>query len=226
MAWGHVQSVGAFTTSSGTARALAYSSSVSAGNTLIAACAWIGGSATSATCALTDTLGLTWTPIPATLTTRSPGRAQIFYSPTIAPSGANTVTMTTSASVSERVIIIAEFSGLSGSLGSGGSGGTAGNGSSTNPSINMAVDAIDSLLIGVAFSNSTADAGSGWTALGGANVDGNSGEYRLPAGTGTQTVNFTQAVSAVWAAGGAEFLATSGGGGGTVVKPLADLGVG
>lgn len=223
MAWAHVQSVGAFTTAAGTTRALAYGSNVTAGNMLIAACIWIGGSATTATCALTDTIGNTWSPIAATLTTRSPGRGQLFYVPAFsASSAADTVTMTTSASVSERVIIVSEFSGLSGSLGSA---PAAGNGSSTNPSINMTVDAIDSLVVGVCFTNSTASAGAGYTALGGAAVDGNVGEYRLPAGTGSQAVAFVQAVSAVWAIGSAEFLA-AGGGGGATVKQLAALGVG
>lgn len=218
--WAHVQSVGAFTASTGTTRAVTYGSNVTAGNLLIATCIWIGATAT--TCALTDTAGNTWTGIAGSLGVRGNGRCQVFYAPA-GSSASNTVTMTTSANVSERVIIIGEFSGLSGSLGSS---PTNNNGSSTNPSTNMTVDAASSLLIGACFSNSTADAGSGWTALGGANQDGNSGEYRTPAGTGSQAVSFTQPVSAVWAIGAAEFLASAGGGGGTTVKQLAALGVG
>jgi hypothetical protein len=201
MAWAFVQSTGAFTTAAGTTRALAYTGNTVAGNRLIAGCIWTGSG--TATCALTDSQGNTWTPIANTLGTSSTNRVQIFHAPA-GSSAANTVTMTTSVSTAERVMMIGEFSGLSGSLGAAPINSS---GSSANPSSNITVDSATSLLVGAMFSGGSATQGTGWT-LFTATQDGNAAEYRLPAGTGAQAVSWTM-TSTTWTMGAAEFLASA-----------------
>jgi hypothetical protein len=49
--------------------------------------------------------------------------------------------------------------------------------------------------------------GTGFTLL--TTQDGNVGEYRIPAGTGTQALSFTEAASNDFAVFGAEFLASA-----------------
>lgn len=216
-----VQSTAAFTAATGTTRAVAYGSNTTSGNTLVAVAIWIGASSGTATNALADSQGNTWSAIAASLSTRAPGRLQVYSAP-CGSSAANTVTMTVSASMSERVLFIGEVSGLTGSIGSA---PLAANGSSTNPTANITCDAADSFLLGGLFTNSSATEGAGYTIFGGATQDGNVAEYRITGSAGPIAVAFVQAVSAVWAISAAEFLA-SGGGGGTTVKQLAALGVG
>lgn len=201
--WQIAQSAGAFTATSATTRALAYPAAVTAGNRLIAVCIWVGSS--TATCAVTDTQVNTWTGIAGTLATTSGAtlaRAQIFHT-AAGSTGANTVTMTTSVSTSERIIYVTEYTGLSGTLGAA---PLAANGNAVNPTANITIDDAESLLIAGLFSAGTGTAGTGWADL--TAQDGNDAQYRLPAGQGVQPVSFTAAAN-IYAISAAEFKVAS-----------------
>jgi hypothetical protein len=200
MAWTAVQNNGTFVASAGSTLALAFGSNVTVGNRIIVCGVFLGASGTTAFSA-TDNLGNTYTAIPASLSLNATAgfRTQILHAP-VTTGGACTVTLTSSTSTNERVICISEISGLSGTLGTTPVNGT---GNTSNPTINMTVDAADSLLVGALATGLSATQGTGWTLV--AAPDGNAGEYRLPAGTGVQTVSFTQGSAAQYAISGAEF---------------------
>jgi hypothetical protein len=203
MAWGILQNGGTFNNSAGTTLGLAYGSNVQSGTRLIAVCLWIGIGVGTTTCTVADSLGNTWAGVAASLATNSTAvsRVEVFHAPS-GSAGANTATMTTSASMAERVIILCEFSGLSGSIGAS---PLATSGNAANPSANITVGAADSLLVSGMFSAGSATQGSGWNLF--STQDGNVGEYRLPAGTGAQPVSYTQTANE-YAISGVEFLAT------------------
>lgn len=216
MAWAFVKGSGAFTSSAGTTRALAFGSNVAAGNRLIAVCVWTSN---TATCSVADSQGNSWAAVGASLATAgTTARAQVFHA-SAGSSAACTVTMTTSVSTGERVIFICEVSGLSGSLGAS---PLAASGTSANPTANITIGATSSLLIGGCYTGGTAAVGSGFTQIAAAQ-DGNVGEYRIPAGTGAQPVSFMQAGSALYAITGVEFLAA---GAAATPRVLASTGVG
>lgn len=200
MAWANVQNGGTFNAAAGTTAVQAFGSNVVAGNLLIVFCVWV--SSTTATCAVTDSQGNTYTGIAATLATNSTqaSRSQIFVA-TAGSSAADTVTMTTSASVGERVIAISEWTGLSGST----SAVLATSGATANPAANItSVSAATSLLAACSFTGGTETVGSGWTSI--ANGDGNQAQYKLAGATGTISVPFVEAAANQWTISAAEFL--------------------
>lgn len=158
------------------------------------------------TCSVADTRGNTWAPVAASLATNGVGvaRTQIFHTPS-GSAGANTVTMTTTASMAERVIVVSEFAGLSGSLGAS---PLAASGNSVNPSANITITDASSLLVGGCFTGGSATQGAGYTLF--STQDGNVAEYRLPAGTGAQAVSFTEAAANEYAISGVEFRIDTG----------------
>jgi hypothetical protein len=205
MAWAVVQGTGTFNATPGTTAAIAFGSNVTAGNRIIVLGLALGGSATTATLSATDTRSTPYSAIATTLATHATAlfRCQVIHG-LIATSGACTVTFTTSLSANERVMMIAEVSGLTGST----SGVIATTGIGANPSGNMTISATSSLMIGGLATGGSGTQGTGFTLLG-ATQDGNVAEYRIPAGTGAQPLAFT-AVSNDYAVFGAEFLATAG----------------
>jgi hypothetical protein len=204
MAWAVVQNTGTFNATAGTTLAVAFGSNVTAGNRIIVLGLALGGSATTATLSATDTRSTPYTAIATTLATHATAlfRAQVIHG-LIPTSGACTVTFTTSLSANERVMMIAEVSGLTGST----SGVIATTGLGANPSGNMTISATSSLMIGGLATGGSGTQGTGFTLL--TTQDGNVAEYRTPAGTGAQPLAFT-AVSNDYAVFGAEFLATAG----------------
>jgi hypothetical protein len=204
MAWTVVQNTGTFNATAGTSLAVAFGSNVTAGNRIIVLGIALGGSATTATLSATDTRSTPYSAIATTLATHATAlfRCQVIHG-LIATSGACTVTFTLSASANERVMMIAEVSGLSGST----SGVVATTGLAANPSGNMTISATSSLMIGGMATGGSGTQGTGFTLL--TTQDGNVGEYRIPAGTGTQALSFTEAASNDFAVFGAEFLASA-----------------
>lgn len=204
MAWAVVQNTGTFNATAGTTLAVGFgASTVTAGNRLILLAMGLGGSAATATFSATDTRSTTYSGIAATLTTHATAlfRAQVLHG-SIPTTGTVTVTLTLSASANERILIIAEVSGLSGST----SGTASLTGIGANPTTNMTVSATDSLMFGGMATGGSGTQGTGYSLL--STQDGNVGEYRLPASTGAQALSFTQ-VSADYALFGAEFLASA-----------------
>lgn len=203
MAWSVLQSTSNFNATSGTTVAQPFGSNVVAGNSLICVGCWI--SSATATAAVTDSQGNTWTPIATTLATLSTGavaRSQIFVA-TAGSSAACTVTLTSSASVAERTVGLIEVSGLAGTT----SGVVATSGSATNPSANITVSDAASLIVGGGFNGGTATQGTGYTLIGSA--DGNPSEYKLAGATGSVAVSFT-ATGGNYTISAAEFLISGG----------------
>lgn len=202
-----VQSVGTFNATAGTSLAVTFSagSPVTAGNRLVVLAMALGGSATTTVFSATDTLGTSYSPIAATLTTHSTAlfRCQVLLSGLIPSSGADTVTLALSLSANERILIVAEVSGLSGATG----GAASATGIGANPTTNATIVDVTSLMIGGMATGGSGTQGTGYSLL--STQDGNVGQYRIPAGTGAQAFSFTQ-VSADYALFGSELRADTG----------------
>jgi hypothetical protein len=213
--------VGNFSTAAGTTIAKAYGSNVVAGNLLVATVAWNNS---SQTCSVAGSLNGALTAIAGSLQTNAtlPARAQTFFL-VAGSSGAETITATCSGSNTTRELVIYELSGASSTGQPDSSGGGTGN--STNPTGTVTTVAQPGMIVSYALGAvGTVTVGSGYTSSVAQN--GDTGEYKTYAATGSTSVPYVDASSGQWVVTAAAFLDAAGGGGGTVVKKLAALGVG
>jgi hypothetical protein len=222
VAHSHIQGTGNFSNTNAATLVKAYGSNVTSGNLLVCGAGW---SDVALDTTVTDTQGNTWTAIAGSRANNT-NAAQVFWA-VAGSSAANTVTMTTKASgvntnCTERDMWIDEWSGLDTS--SPVDNSTSITGTGTNPSGSVTVNSTPSVIYALCMATAgTLGAGSGYSVQTAQN--GNTAEYRDAAGTGSQTVAFTNASSSTWAAGVAVFKET-GGGGGPTVKKLAAQGAG
>lgn len=193
MAWANVQNTGAFTAAAGTTQAKAFVSNVTVGSLIAVFCVW---TSTTATCAVTDNLGNTYTPIPGSLATSVGfgGRGQWFWAP-VTTGGACTVTMTVSASVGDRELYIHEFSGLDTASQPDASNAATGTGS--NPTSSLTTVGNPTLLLaGAASSAGTLTPGAGYTV--GFAQNGDTTQYKNATPAGATSVPFVDASSGNW----------------------------
>lgn len=213
--------VGTFATTSSATLAKAYGSNVTSGNVLIALCGW--GSSTQ-TCTVAGSLNGSFTAIAGSLATNGSGpfRAEVFYI-VAGSSGSETITMTCSASNTQREIVIYELSGVD-TVNIPDSSNN-GSGASTNPTITITTIAQPGWI--VAYAMSTAGTISvGATYSSDLQQNGDLAQHKAYAATGSTSVPTVDGSSGQWVVSAAAFREGAGGGGGTVVKQLAALGVG
>lgn len=201
----HVQSTGNFSGAAGTTVVKAFASNVTVGNVIVIGAEW---NSTTQTCAVTDTLGNTYTAVAGSLSSANSIRTQIFWAP-VTTGGACTVTMTCSGSNGYRVLTQHEYSGLA-TTGQP-EASNAATGTSAAPAASVTTLSANALVFGFCRSADAAVAGAGFTQR--VNQDGNTSEDKIQAAAGTVSVAYTQG-SAQWAVAAASF-AVSGGGGAT-----------
>jgi hypothetical protein len=192
MALAHVQDTFVWDGTSGSSKSLAYASNVTAGSLLWVFVAW--GSST-ATVTVADNLNGSWTAVGSPQTgagTIGNYRCQMFYRPNAA-AGATTVTATFSASISNRGLAIAEFSGADTAAPLDQFAYLSVNSSGiTTPTITT-TNANDVLLAGAVVQSSITAAGGGYTLMAsGTGFASNATEYQIVAATGTYGPNFTE----------------------------------
>lgn len=213
--------VGTFANTGATTLARAYGSNVTAGNLLIATCMWAGSA--TITCTVSGSLNGALTAIAGSLATNagSVTRAQVFFK-VAASSGAETLTMTTSGSTATREIVIYEVAGAAAAGHPDASSGPSG--TSTNPTTTITTVAQPGLIVSYCSDSAgTVTAGAGYT--GSVAQNGDQGQYKTYAATGSTSIPYVNVTNGQWVITAASFL-DAGGGGGVVVKQLAQLGVG
>lgn len=213
--------VGNFALTSAATIAKAYGSNVTAGNLLVASVAW--GNNTQ-TCTVAGSLNGAFAAIAGSLATSAAAasRGEIFFL-VAGSSGAETITATCSGSNTQREIVIYELSGAA-STGVPDSS-IAATGTSTNPTATITTVAQPGWIIAYALATAgTISVGSGYTSDVAQN--GDLGQHKAYAATGSTSVPFVDASSSNWLVTAAAFLEGGGGGGATVVKNLSALGVG
>lgn len=188
-----VQSKSTHDTASSTTTPLAYTSNLGAANLLVAACIW---NSNTLTCSVSSSNNSTWTPIGSAQ--RGTGNLasysiQCFYKLN-STAGADTVTMTTSNTTTDRYLAIHEFSGidtasaLEASTYSGNV--TAVTNVITTASSITTVNAPDLLFCAAMVDNAVSSAGTGYTLLENVNFGSNGTEFMLHYATGTYTATF------------------------------------
>lgn len=213
--------VGNFSVAAGTTIAKAYTSNVTAGSVLVALFLW--GNATQ-TGTVSGSLNGAFTAVASSLATQASGpfRAEVFYK-TGASAGAETVTGTSSGSNSQRELVIYELSGVD--IVNIPDSQVGANGTSTNPTTTVTTVAQPGWIIAYcAATAGTVTVGSGYTSD--LSQNGDLGQHKAYAATGSTSIPFVDASSSNWLISAAAFREGAGGGGGTVVKNLAALGVG
>jgi hypothetical protein len=191
--------VGNVAVTSGTTVAVAPGSNVTAGNRIIVGVGW--GSSTQ-TCTVSGSINGALTPVAASIFTNASGpfSGEWFYLD-LASGGAETYTATTSATNTQREIVVYELSGLSGPPDSGG-GGT---GSSTNPTGTITIVGQPGIILAYGMATAgTITVGATYTT--GISQNGDQSQHKFHSATGSTSVPMVDGSVSQWIVSAVAFL--------------------
>lgn len=201
---------------------VSYASNVTAGSLLVALFGWAD---TSLTASFADGRNGSWSAAASSKSSNAGFgyNTEVFYFPNAA-AGATTVTATLSGTAGYMWLVVLEFGSAATSSPLDASNSATGGSSAVSGSLTTVTD--NALIVACSLVSAiTPTAGSGFTLA--SNLDGNGGEYKLDAGAhGSNTVAFGGGNDPNWTLSMAAFKPSTGGGGGSTVEQLAQLGVG
>lgn len=189
MAFAFVRGSGAFASTTSATIPKIYPAAVAAGNLLVAVSSWNSVSVTAQTVA--DDVNGAWTIVTGSLAVNSTTgwSSQVFYRQNTA-AGTPTVTLTLSATTTERLLDVLEYSG--GATVSPFDGGNGASGTTATATVAVAATASNDLIVAHLLANATGSAGVGYTER--VATNGNETEDDLDAGA-AGTINVTAADS-------------------------------